>query len=304
MRDGRWLVGMGVASAYHPAWHFTANITARLSADGTVLIRCGFQEMGMGGATAQAQIAADALGVPFTAVRVEYGDSTLPTAPGAGGSMQTASVAGSVLEVCAKLKRSVDNLARKSGAQGYSAILRAANVPYVEAAVGSDTRLGKLTGQVKLMSQVLRSRRWVRAAKGAHFCEVRVDQDTGEVRVSRWTGVFDVGRIINPKTATSQLRGGIVMGIGMALAEETLIDPRTGRIMNPSLAEYHVPVHADIPPIDVAYLDKEDPTMPLGLLGIGEVSITGTAAAIANAIHHATGKRIRDLPITLDKLLG
>ncbi|WP_410612827.1 xanthine dehydrogenase family protein molybdopterin-binding subunit [Amycolatopsis sp. lyj-109] len=143
----------------------------------------------------------------------------------------------------------------------------------------------------------------MKAACGAQFCEVRVDPDTGEVRVSRWVVVFDVGRVINAKTASSQLRGGIVMGIGMALAEETLIDPRTGRIMNPSLAEYHVPVHADIPPIDVGYLDDPDPTMPLGLIGVGEVGITGVAGAIANAVHHATGKRIYDLPITLDKLL-
>lgn len=143
----------------------------------------------------------------------------------------------------------------------------------------------------------------MRAATGAHFCEVRVDEHTGEVRVSRWLGVFDVGRVINPKTATSQLRGGIVMGIGAALCEETLVDPRTGRTMNPGLAEYHVPVQADTPRIDVDYLDEPDPTSPLGMLGVGEVGITGVAAAVANAVHHATGVRIRDLPVTLDRLL-
>ncbi|MGW4056937.1 xanthine dehydrogenase family protein molybdopterin-binding subunit [Amycolatopsis sp. NPDC004747] len=306
MRDGRWLVGMGVASAYHPAWQFAASVTVRLSVDGTVLVRCGFHEMGMGGATAQAQIAADALGVPFEAVRVEYGDSTLPVSPGAGGSMQTASIANSLLAACEKLKKELDALANRSGATGDSpaTVLAKAGVPSVEAAVGSDTRFGRVTGQLKFMAKFLRDqRRWMKAACGAQFCEVRVDPDTGEVRVSRWVGVFDVGRVINAKTASSQLRGGIVMGIGMALAEETLVDPRTGRIMNPSLAEYHVPVHADIPPIDVSYLDDPDPTMPLGLIGVGEVGITGVAGAIANAVHHATGKRIRDLPITLDKLL-
>ncbi|MGW3966693.1 xanthine dehydrogenase family protein molybdopterin-binding subunit [Amycolatopsis sp. NPDC005003] len=306
MRDGRWLVGMGVASAYHPAWQFAASVTVRLSVDGTVLVRCGFHEMGMGGATAQAQIAADALGVPFEAVRVEYGDSTLPVSPGAGGSMQTASIANSLLAACEKLKKELDALAKRSGSIGMSpaAILAKAGVPSIEAAIGSDTRFGRVAGQLKFMAKFVRDqRRWMKAACGAQFCEVRVDRDTGEVRVSRWVGVFDVGRVINAKTASSQLRGGIVMGIGMALAEETLVDPRTGRIMNPSLAEYHVPVHADIPPIDVSYLDDPDPTMPLGLIGVGEVGITGVAGAIANAVHHATGKRVYDLPITLDKLL-
>ncbi|WP_246148172.1 xanthine dehydrogenase family protein molybdopterin-binding subunit [Nonomuraea turkmeniaca] len=301
MRDGRWLVGMGVATAHHGTMRFTANVTVRLSADGSVLVRCGLQEMGMGAATAQAQIAADALGVPFEAVRVEYGDSTLPTGPGAGASAQTVSVAASLLAACDKLRRKV----RALGEGGSLAeILARAGRDHVEAAVGSQTRLGTLAGQAKFIAKFLRDhRRWVKAGCGAQFCEVRVDPDTGEIRVSRWLGVFDVGKVINAKTAASQLRGGIVMGIGMALSEETLVDPRTGRIMNPSLAEYHVPVHADIPPIDIHYLDEPDPTMPLGLLGLGEIGVTGVAAAIANAVHHATGKRVHDLPITLDKLL-
>jgi xanthine dehydrogenase YagR molybdenum-binding subunit len=328
MRDGKWLVGMGVASAFHPAWQFSANVTVRISVDGGVLVRCGFHEMGMGGATAQGQIAADALGVPFESVRVEYGDTDLPIGPGAGGSMQTASVANSVLAACEKLKKSMLALAKKSSesplrgtkldelqarngglyhadaGETYLSILSRAGRPSVDAAVGSDTGIGAVAGQVRSMSKLmLDSRRWMKAASGAQFCEVRVDSDTGEVRVSRWVGAFDVGKVINAKTAASQLRGGIVMGIGMALSEETLVDPRTGRIMNPSLAEYHVPVHADIPPIDIHYLDDPDPTMPAGLLGVGEVGITGVAAAIANAVHHATGKRVRDLPITLDKLL-
>ncbi|GGK82948.1 carbon-monoxide dehydrogenase large subunit [Planomonospora parontospora subsp. parontospora] len=330
MRDGGWLVGLGVASAYHPSWQMPANVTVRLSADGSVVVRCGFHEMGMGGATAQAQIAADALGVPFEAVRVEYGDSDLPSGPGAGGSAQTASVAASLLAACEKLKGSLLALARRSGGsplrgrrpgdleardgglwagpagpgETYAAILARAGRDSAEAAVGSDTRVGKVTGQLRFMSKLLRDRRrWVKAACGAHFCEVRVDPDTGEVRVSRWLGVFDVGRVVNAKMVASQLRGGIVMGIGMALSEETLVDPRNGRIMNPGLADYHVPVHADVPPIDVHCLDVPDPTMPLGLLGVGEVSVTGVAAAIANAVRHATGRRVRDLPVTPDKLL-
>ncbi|GAA5161455.1 xanthine dehydrogenase family protein molybdopterin-binding subunit [Amycolatopsis dongchuanensis] len=304
MRDGRWLVGFGAASAYHPAVEFPANVHVRLSADGTVVVRCGFQEMGMGGATAQAQVAADALGVPFDAVRVEYGDSALPMGPAAGGSAQTASVARSLSEACGKVRRSLAALAKRTGGDSPAEILRRAGKPYVEAAVGSDSRFGRVTGQVRFVARYLREqRRWVKAASGAHFCEVRVDPETGEVRVSRWLAVFDIGTVVNRKTAHSQLRGGIVMGLGMALAEETLVDPRTGRVMNPSLAEYHVPVHADVPPIEVSTLDDPDPSTPLGILGAGEVGITGVAAAVANAVHHATGVRVRDLPITLDKLL-
>jgi xanthine dehydrogenase YagR molybdenum-binding subunit len=301
----------------------------RLSVDGTVVVRCGFHEMGMGGATAQAQIAADALGVPFSSIRVEYGDTALPTGPGAGGSGQTASVAASLLTACEKVKKSLLALAKKSAGsplrgmrlddleardgglflagrgETYTSILARAGRPSVDASVGSDTKVGSLVGNVRFMYKLLMDqRRWVKAASGAQFCEVRVDSETGEVRVSRWLGVFDVGTVINAKTASSQLRGGIAMGIGMALSEETLLDPRSGRIEDPSLAEYHVPVHADVPRIDVSYLDDPDPTTPLGLIGVGEVGITGVAGAIANAVFHATGKRIYSLPITLDKLLG
>jgi xanthine dehydrogenase YagR molybdenum-binding subunit len=139
---------------------------------------------------------------------------------------------------------------------------------------------------------------------GAQFCEVRVNEVTGETRVSRWLGSFDTGRILNPKTAKSQFRGGIIMGLGLALTEETMFDERSGRIMNPSLAEYHVPVHLDVPEIDVIWTGIPDPHAPLGLHGIGEIGITGVGAAVANAVYNATGKRIRELPITLDKVLG
>ena len=138
---------------------------------------------------------------------------------------------------------------------------------------------------------------------GALFCEVRVNAVTGETRVSRFLGSFDCGRIINAKTAASQFRGGIIMGLGLALMEETLFDERNGRIMNPSLSEYHVPVHMDVPEIDVIWTDIPDPHAPMGARGIGEIGITGVGAAVANAVYNATGTRVRDLPITLDKLL-
>ena len=307
MRDGRWLVGMGVATAYHPAWVFPANVTVRLSADGDVLVRCGFHEMGMGAATAFTQITAHALRVPLDSVRIEHGDSDLPIGPGAGGSAQTASVSGAILTAAAKLRKDLAALARRNNTspdEPPATILSRAGRTHHEVVVGADRGIGRLAGQVRFMSKLLRERRkYVKAACGAQFCEVRVDSDTGEVRVTRWLGVFDIGTVVNAKTAASQLRGGIVMGIGAALGEETLVDGETGRIVNANLAEYHVPVHADIPRIDIECLGDPDPTMPLGVLGAGEVGIVGVAGAIANAVHHATGRRVRDLPITLDKLL-
>ncbi|MFD3614672.1 xanthine dehydrogenase family protein molybdopterin-binding subunit [Streptomyces sp. NPDC058676] len=305
MRDGEWLVGMGTATAYHPTLRLVADVKVRLSDDGSALVQCGFHEMGMGAATVQAQIAADALGIAYEKVRVEYGDSALPSGPMAGNSNQTATVATSLLAACAELTRKVSALARRTGTTGQepASALRAAGRPFIEASVGSDTRLGALGGQGRLLSNFLKDQRWSKAARGAQFCEVRVNADTGELRISRWLGVFDVGRIINPKTAASQLRGAVVMGIGMAMSEQSLIDPRNGRTMSAGLDSYYVPVHADIPPIDVDWLDEPDKTMPLGIIGLGEVGMTGVAAAIANAVYHATGKRIRDLPITLDKLL-
>ncbi|OLF16773.1 xanthine dehydrogenase family protein molybdopterin-binding subunit [Actinophytocola xanthii] len=327
MRDGRWLVGWGVAAAYHPSWQLPAALTLRLSADGSVVLRSALHEMGMGTATAQAQIVAHELGVPFESVRVEHGDSALPSGPPAGGSAQTASLAAAVLSVCAELRGAVHALARRSGSplgrrplaglaardgglfgpdggETYVEVLTRAGRAHLDASVGGGSRLRRFADQARFMTRLaLDGRRWVRAASGAHFCEVRVDPDTGEVRVSRWVGVFDIGTVVNAKTAASQLRGGIVMGLGLALGEHTLVDPRTGRIMNANLSEYHVPVHADVPELDVSFLDDPDPTMPLGVLGAGEVGITGVGGAVANAVFHATGRRVYDLPITLDKLL-
>ncbi len=179
--------------------------------------------------------------------------------PAAGASAQTASIAASVIQACEQLQQPLRAMARRTGGGSTEEILRHAKVPYVEAVVGSETRLGRIAGRARFLpSYLLSSRRWIKAASGVQFCEVRVDAETGETRVSRWVGVFDIGRVINAKTAASQLRGGVVMGLGLAMTEETLVDPRTG---------------------------------------------TGVAAAVANAVHHATGKRVRDLPITVDKLL-
>jgi xanthine dehydrogenase YagR molybdenum-binding subunit len=263
MRDGHHLVGMGMATAFLPAFQSPADLTVKLSADGAVTVRCSFHEMGMGAATAFAQITADLLGVPPSAVTVEYGDTDLPPGPGAGGSGQTASVTQSLMAACDRLKRSLHARARRDpasplrgsryeqveakdgglrlrGAAGGSAryqdILDRARRPSVEVRIGSDRPIGRAVGQLRYVGKLIRDqRRWVKAASGAQFCEVRVDPDTMEVRITRWVGVFDIGTVVNLKTAGSQLRGGIVWGIGLALTEATLVDPRRGRIINPSL---------------------------------------------------------------------
>ena len=315
-RDHGWLIGQGVATGTYPVYRMVTALRLRLNDDGTVVVQTSCQEMGMGTATVQTQHAADCLGLPLDRVRFEYGDSSLPWAGVAGGSSQTISVALAVQEAAVELVEELLSLARKNSnsplaqadvndvqsahsglflkelpaiGETYVDLLRRAGRTFVETDVATGAPF-------EIMKYSMHS-------YAAQFCEAAVHEETGEVRVRRWVGAFDTGRILNPKTATSQFRGGIIMGIGMALMEETMFDDRTGRIMNPSLAEYHIPVQADVPEIDILYTDVADPKTPLGAHGIGEIGITGVAAAIANAVYHATGKRVSDLPITLDKLL-
>jgi xanthine dehydrogenase YagR molybdenum-binding subunit len=319
-RDGEWFVGMGVATATYPYYRMPgAKARLRLDSDGRVTVSTAGHEMGMGTATVQVQHAADRLGVALERVSFEYGDSHLPAGAMAGGSSQTAGTVAAVGAAADALIAEVlklagndsplgglkagDVVARDLGTEGgglahakdasrhesYASILARARRDAVEAEEGGPPPL-------EFMKYSMHS-------TGAQFAEVGVNAVTGEVRVRRFLGSFDCGRILNPKTAASQFRGGIIMGIGLALSEETLFDPRSGRVMNPSLAEYHVPVHLDVPQIDVMWTDIPDPHAPLGARGIGEIGITGTAAAIANAVFNATGKRVRDLPVTLDKLL-
>lgn len=313
-KDGKWLVGQGVATAYYPYFRMVSTARVRISADGTAVVQTSAQEMGMGTATVQIQHAAERLGLPIDRVSFEYGDSNLPPASFAGGSNQTVSNVAAIATTIEQVLRELLAIAgdgsplaglkyedieshdsgifsKKDSSQGetYSSILQRVGQDYVEveATSGEPAEMEKFS----------------MGSYGAQFCEVRVNVETGETRVSRWLGSFDCGKILNPKTATSQFRGGIIMGIGMALTEETLFDERTGRIMNASLAEYHVPVNLDVPSIEIIYTDIPDEHAPLGVHGIGEIGITGVAAAIANAVYNATGKRVRKLPITLDKLL-
>jgi xanthine dehydrogenase YagR molybdenum-binding subunit len=244
-----------------------------------------------------------------------YGDSSLPGTVPAGGSQQTASIGASVIAAHRALVTELLKLAgrdsplaglkpdevgaRDGGLCQLDEPERYESYPAILARAGRDEVTVEASAPPPLEMM-----HWSMHSKGAMFCEARVNAITGEPRISRFLGSFDCGRILNPKTAASQLRGGIIMGLGLALMEETQFDERSGRIMNPSLAEYHVPAHMDVPEIDVIWTDIPDPHAPMGAHGIGEIGITGTGAAVANAIYNATGKRIRDLPITLDKLLG
>ena len=274
-------------------------------------------EMGMGTATVQIQHAADRLGLPLHMVSFEYGDSGLPDTPiMAGGSNQTATIFAAVRAAVEEAHRELLKLAHKRS----DSPLKGAKYEQVEAHDGGLFRVGEKgrgetyaailqgAGQAFVEAETssgvpIETMKYSMGSYGAQFCEVRVNEESGEVRISRWLGSFDCGTVVNPKTAVSQLRGGIVMGIGMALTEETFFDERRGRIMNPSLAEYHIPVNLDVPRIEIIFNNILDENAPLGARGIGEIGITGVAAAIANAVFHATGKRIRDLPITLDKLM-
>ena len=314
-REGDWLVGVGCATATYP-YHRMAGGAARitLTHDGRVKVSIAAHEMGMGTATAQSQVIAERLGVSMDEVEFVYGDSTLPGTVLAGGSQQTASIGAGVIAAHHTL---VAELLKLAGNDSPLAGLKPEEVG------GLDGGLCKLDAPelhesyVSILARAQREeisvegeappplelQHWSMHSHGAMFCEVRVNAVTGEVRVSRFLGAFDCGTILNAKTAASQFKGGIIMGLGLALMEDTLFDERTGRIMNPSLAEYHVPVHMDVPDIEVMWTDEPDPHAPMGARGIGEIGITGVGAAVANAVFNATGKRVRDLPITLDKLM-
>ncbi len=314
-RDGEWLVGMGVATATYP-YHRMPGGAARLTLrrDGSLVVEIAAHEMGMGTMTAHTQVVADRFGLELGQVDFRYGDSFQPGTVLAGGSQQTASIGISIIAAQRKL---VDELLKLAGNDSPLAGLSAADVGGMDQGLAERDDPARHESYASILSRAQREdlvvegqappplelQHWSMHSHGAMFCEVRVNAVTGEVRVSRFLGSFDCGRILNPKTAASQFRGGIIMGLGLALMEETQFDERLGRIMNPSLAEYHVPVHMDVPEIEVMWTDIPDPHAPMGARGIGEIGITGVGAAIANAIFNATGKRVRDLPMTLDKLM-
>lgn len=314
-QEGEWLVGMGCATATYPYYRMpggAARITLR--ADGRAEISVAAHEMGMGTATVQTQVAAERLGLGMDQITFAYGDSTLPGTVLAGGSQQTAAIGAAVIAAHKVLVKDLLKLAGNDtplaglgpdDVGGYEGGLASLVDPQRHESYAS---ILSRAGQTEIVAEAeasmpLETQHWSMHSYGAMFAEARVNVVTGEARVTRFLGSFDCGTILNPKTAASQFRGGIIMGLGLALMEETLFDERHGRIMNPSLSDYHVPVHMDVPEIDVIWTDIPDPHAPMGAHGVGEIGITGVGAAVANAVFNATGKRIRDLPITLDKLM-
>jgi xanthine dehydrogenase YagR molybdenum-binding subunit len=287
MRDGRWLIGWGMASATYPMNYAPASATARLLPDGTAEVMSAASDMGPGTWTSMTQVAAETLGLPMERVKFTLGDTRLPRAPVHGGSMTMASV-GSAVQAACRMAR--ENALARGGGNDVADAMRRVGAP-IEAA--ADVKPGD------------ESKRFSMHAFGAVFVEVAVDPDLGETRVRRMVGAYGAGRVVNPKMARSQSIGGMIGGIGMALMEHSVVDARNGRVPNANLAEYPVPVHADAPPImDVVFVEEHDPHVnPLGVKGLGEIAMVGVAPAIANAVFHATGKRIRELPITPDKLL-
>nr|WP_210247963.1 xanthine dehydrogenase family protein molybdopterin-binding subunit [Rhizobium tropici] len=314
-REGEWLIGMGCATATYPYYRFPGTAASiRLTANGRVTVSTAVHDMGMGTATAQVQHIAARLGIPADRINFEYGDSALPRGVIAGGSTQTASIGGAVI---AATEVFIEELIKLAGNALPLAGLSLADVEPRDGGIGHRDDADRFETYESILRRSGRNELVCQAeapppaemeafsmhSYGAQFCELRVSEITGEIRVTRFLGSFDAGRILNAKTATSQFKGGIVMGIGLALTEETNFDERTGRVVNASLAEYHVPVHMDVPQIDILYTDVADPQAPMGARGIGEIGITGVAAAVANAVFNATGRRVRELPITLDKMI-
>jgi xanthine dehydrogenase YagR molybdenum-binding subunit len=309
-REGHHLVGWGMASACYPVYRMASQAAVRIATDGVVAVRCGTQDMGSGTTTVLALLAAAVLGVELARVSVELGDTALPEGPYSGGSMATASFAPAVEAAAGDLRRQILALASADAASPLH------GVPPEQMTIDGDHIRSGNRGQA--LAELIARRGGLEATAsaapdaapafssfghGAVFAEARVDADLGMVRVTRLTAAYAAGRILNPLLARSQFVGGLIGGIGMALHEGTVMDRNLGRIVNDNLADYLIPVQADMPRFDVHMVEQHDPHIASGIKGIGMLGTVGTAAAIANAVFHATGKRVRDLPIRLERLM-
>jgi xanthine dehydrogenase YagR molybdenum-binding subunit len=336
-RDGKTLVGWGMASASYPVHSSQGNARVRLYADGHAVVQVGATDLGTGTYTIGTQVAADALGIAPDKVRFELGDTMLPTTNISGGSMGAGTFSSSIYVAAQDVWQQLTKLAVQdaksplyrakatdvevvkgrlqlkatpSKGEGFADLMKRANLLDLEGSgrgkYGAGYESGLAAGPAKSDDAGKESHgQHSMHSFGAHFCEVHVDPELGTVRVTRWVSVIAGGRILNPKTARSQIIGGGIMGIGAALMEQTVRDPNLARYTNADLANYHVPVNADIPDMTVEFIDEKDPYVnAMGVKGIGEISIVGTAAAVGNAIFHATGRRLRDLPMTPDKVLA
>jgi xanthine dehydrogenase YagR molybdenum-binding subunit len=319
MRDpAGLLVGWGMGTATFPALTFQGKARAVLRQDGTGLVETGTHDMGQGAWTAFAQIAADALGLDIEQLEFRAGTSDLPDAGIAGGSAHTATAGMAIHNAGADV---IGKLAALATGDERSPLFGAGNAGVVarggrlfrrddearsESYADILTRAGltDLAGSGTAAADPAAQASYAMHAHGAVFAEVKVDPDFGQVRVTRLVGAFAAGRVINPRLVRSQYYGGMIWGVSFALMEQAVMDRRSGRPMNPNLAEYHIPVNADVPSLEAILVEEHDPHVnALGIKGVGEIGITGTAGAIANAVWHATGVRVRRFPITLDQLI-
>jgi xanthine dehydrogenase YagR molybdenum-binding subunit len=319
MRDGRELVGWGMATGVWEAIMQKTAARAVLTPDGNLEITSATTDIGTGTYTILTQIAAETLGLPMEAVTTKIGDSSLPKSPVQGGSWTAASAGSAVQNACLSVREQLFKYARQMEesplanasieqvmfADGRICLMNDPNVGVTFAEAMQAAGVERVEAEEKASPGMLTSMRHSGYSHSAVFVEVKVDEELGRVRVTRVVNAVAAGTILNPKTARSQILGGVVFGIGMALEEESMLDHNLGRFMNHNLAEYHVPVNADVYDIDVIFVSEHEQLLnPLGIKGLGEIGVVGTAAAIGNAVFHATGKRVREYPITVDKLLG
>lgn len=318
MRRGHRLVGMGMATGMWDAMRIFARAQALVDREGRLEVRCAVTDIGTGTATVMTQIAADAMGLPLEHVTFSYADSSMPFAPLQGGSFTVATVGSAIGAACQALQKKLLKQAQKMEGSPLADV-KPDEVAFIGGRIVSrrDASQGVTFQEIiaahggapvqttnGAMPNPLKTRKWSRAVHSAAFAEVEVDEELGVITVTRALTAVAAGRIINPKTAASQILGGMVWGISKTLHEETLGDPRFGKYMNCNLAEYHIPVHADIHDLDVLFVEEKDTEVnDLGIKGVGEIGVVGMPPAIANAIFNATGKRINDLPIHFDRLL-